>query len=1057
MNNRKGKGGKASIRIVSALLALALSMSGTMPTIGVSSVERVLASKAPLLKTPPVPNKATREFTSGGLQFTFLDSNWISSINNVTVDGEKFESVNNLFSLKGNTYYTREEYGTYSVLVLGNVKQDGSKVRIEASGYTPLNLTVRKVGNNYEFSVEEEKPVPNPSKDKSKEEKEKDEKDTVTVNLKNRGHEYYVDFPGHPTFIQEIVGVSVGNVKWKLVDKSYPSSGEFAIDKNAGTLILGAKRWLATAPREIQSGDIISIERKKGRPVRFKVVIVNGEVSVANPDQEGDGYKLHVRLVGSFDPAAIGQEKYDAVSGATGSITANQNSDVELRALLAPQDKKVEPDEIKTLFAKSGERVDKEKTRVVITPEGSGMTGVYSTSSSQLTLAGVPKKAGHYEIKVIVTDIQGRTAESNALPFDIFEPGKDNLADLLKKDQFEKSNFEKYADGKFGYTMTPWYVTQFGNNNDVTVPEEIKVWFGSHRSGTYGTLGEAVLSTEEPKQILRVPSGADLTMVNMNMLSGVKVVVEKGGRFALNDSVAQGTIEVQKGGTFSMNHSKTKGFISGASINGQLILHDGAVLEDSSIYSNTNNIINGTEVRHTTKPLVVVDGNVVVKGNVFIRGDESATGRDIETGESYSGQPGLFVKNGTLRLDNGARLAVYGGGRNATTSVGGYAVRLENGTIQGPGTLIALGGQGSFNHGGHALTGTGRLDVAYAYLQGGATAFPKAGAKPGKAVTEGVSISDQTVIRRIDGKAFYRVLDDPKAPMWRGVTVPTEEEMKNNFSFEGLEPKKPWKDIKPEEPKPQDSTTATSLEESKSVASATTSSQSASGTKPPKEEPEDEPVEPIQPTPKKQPPQWIGASTSPFVWNGKDGLSFEATPDLSLFRSAHVDGQLLPKDAYALERGSTVLTLQQTYLRKLSAGEHTLTVSFDGNERFESGTIQQTFVIGKSSDSPDKPQVSTESAPVESKEPDTSVSTETSNTSTQAEMPETSADETGMQPVTSEKPQPLESSSQTENDKRPFRKAPKTGDVLLTSVVLLPISSALYWVSRRKWFDAKNK
>ena len=102
-------------------------------------------------------------------------------------------------------------------------------------------------------------------------------------------------------------------------------------------------------------------------------------------------------------------------------------------------------------------------------------------------------------------------------------------------------------------------------------------------------------------------------------------------------------------------------FLNGASINGQLILQDGATLENAKIYSNTNNIANGSSARHNTEPVGVVNGNVSLKGKVFVRGDEAPTGTDAATGKSYTGQRGLKV-NGTLTLEKDAVLAVFGGG-----------------------------------------------------------------------------------------------------------------------------------------------------------------------------------------------------------------------------------------------------------------------------------------------------------------------------------------------------------------------------------------------------------
>lgn len=81
----------------------------------------------------------------------------------------------------------------------------------------------------------------------------------------------------------------------------------------------------------------------------------------------------------------------------------------------------------------------------------------------------------------------------------------------------------------------------------------------------------------------------------------------------------------------------------------------------------------------------------------------------------------MKVSSGTLTIGEGSQLAAYGGGNIATTSVGGAAVILDNGTISGAGTLIAVAGRGDGDNGGNAVEGTGNVEIAKAYLEGGST------------------------------------------------------------------------------------------------------------------------------------------------------------------------------------------------------------------------------------------------------------------------------------------------------------------------------------------------
>lgn len=205
-------------------------------------------------------------------------------------------------------------------------------------------------------------------------------------------------------------------------------------------------------------------------------------------------------------------------------------------------------------------------------------------------------------------------------------------------------------------------------------------------------------------------------------------MVENGGKLTLRDSTVQGIIDVQSGGTFSMNYNAyNKKYETGASICGQLRMEDGSILENAAIYSHANYLANGDLTDRTThEPVVMTTGNVQVKGQVFISGD---------AGGSEIGQSGLRV-SGTLTLDNGAVLAVYGGKGTVVDTKGGTAIELNNGTITGGGKVIALGGEVLWKHGGAAVSGTGTIATTEAYLQG-ATAYTHSPSKPqpGKAMT----------------------------------------------------------------------------------------------------------------------------------------------------------------------------------------------------------------------------------------------------------------------------------------------------------------------------------
>ena len=571
-------------------------------------------------------------------------------------------------------------------------------------------------------------------------------------------------------YLNSIKQISVNDTAWEAYDYTLSTGGKYRIKDSA--LEFAQKSYGQTAA--LKSGDVITITANGYKTLTFKVSIKDDKLTVSSDSTPGDDMQLHVRLVGSFESALVNQKGYDAISGASTNVTQNKNSDASVEVALVKKGQDPQSSDWK-LLSESDIRVVSKGSSVNIAnrtdpakSNDSGMAGVYSVHDGSVTLAGTPAKPGIYDISVTITDELGRTATSNTLPFRIYS-GEETL-----QDQLTLANCTKTADGKYMYDMEPWAIKNFtlaSGDQTVVVPADVKAWYGSHTSGTYGELGYAVPEGTLQPQTLILPKGCDLTLVNMDILSSVKIVVQDGAKLTLRDSVIQGSVEVENGGTFSMNYNDYGGgeFLNGASINGKLILKDGSTLENAKIYSNTNNIANGSEARRNTDPVVVINGNVKLKGKVFLRGDEAPTGTDPATGKSYTGQAGLQV-NGTLTLEKDAVLAVFGGGKDATTSNGGTAIRLNGGTITGEGKLIAVGGDGHFGEGGDAVSGNGTISVADAYLEGGAS-VSKSGTA-GKALGDQVKLSGNTNRKLIDGETGSAI-DYDHDTYWRDIlTLP---------------------------------------------------------------------------------------------------------------------------------------------------------------------------------------------------------------------------------------------------------------------------------------------
>lgn len=446
---------------------------------------------------------------------------------------------------------------------------------------------------------------------------------------------------------------------------------------------------------------------------------------IDNNDKKDVTYQI--RLVGKFDNLLVGQTKIDGFSGGSVSVSYNPN------AVSVEYTDKENPGE--NDWKKLENRGNDFKTvKAVIVDTDTGIEADFANGS--IILGGSPTKAGTFKIKIQAEDIRGKKVESNEVEVEVHNLGEQSLEELLSKAKFIQTQDKKYM-----WEMSPWKITKFNNSDSlVNVPKDLKAWFGSHQSGTYGELGIETLG--EPSQTLVVGDGANLTFKNMKILGSVKIIVKNGGILNLDDSVVFGKIEVSNGGKLNVNYNPHKKEITtGASIWGQVVLKDGAILGHSSIYSNTNYASQGKLVNINSQPVIRVEGKARIEGEVSIRGDEQAT-------KGESGQPALEIgPKGELDISENSSLNLFGGGAKPLTSVGGDALKLNGGKITGKGSLVAVAGAGYGKKGGFGISGHGTISVAKAYIRGG-----NSSSNPSKAVESDQIKFEGTKGVAIDGK-----------------------------------------------------------------------------------------------------------------------------------------------------------------------------------------------------------------------------------------------------------------------------------------------------------------
>lgn len=638
------------------------------------------------------------------------------------------------------------------------------------------NVDVTGSGETYTFTM----PAENVTVSATFKEKAPAQNGVIELSQVSIGTDYFrnnweLEFKNADGYVGKITDVKVNTTAWEEKSYSLSAGGAYKKDTDNNKLIFATKDFAANPEiPALKSGDVVAISANGYDDLTFKLIIdTNGNASLVEDDGKGDPYELHVKIEGEFEAAIVGQKDYDGVSSASvGGSSSNKNSAVKVYGALVEKGKDVADKDWEELDNMAKIKLNGSKCSVSIVPDtekgtsadsDSGMQGVYMTISSDLTLSGTPKDPGSYLVSVSIEDQQGRSAVSNTLPFRIYS-GEETLADQMKKE-----NFKDYGNGLYAWDiMEPWAISKFGSNvngeeESVRVPAYLEAWFGSHESGTYGYLGydipwKQVVAGNIP-QTLYIPSGCNLTLTNMEVLSSVHIIVENGGKLTLSDSVVQGIIDVQSGGTFSMNYdSFNNEFTTGASLCGQLRLADGAALENAAIYSHANYLANGDLTdRTTSEPVVVANGNVTVKGTVAILGDDG--GSDI-------GQTALRV-NGTLTLaDKDTTLVAYGGsGKTLLYTDGGTAIDITEGSqITGDGKLVAIGGDVLWGNGGNAVSGKGTIATKKVFLQG-ATANTSNKAEAGKAIDGDVKvISSSTYIE--DGTMISGAENDPLADLY---------------------------------------------------------------------------------------------------------------------------------------------------------------------------------------------------------------------------------------------------------------------------------------------------
>lgn len=354
-----------------------------------------------------------------------------------------------------------------------------------------------------------------------------------------------------------------------------------------------------------------------------------------------------------------------------------------------------------------------------ITGPGSGLKAHFMLDSFEVR--GTPDQPGQYQLQATLTE-GPVSVQSEPVRFRIYDPN------VTLKERLSKIG--DTAD----WEIEPYQILTTDNP---VLPTTLKTIIGSDTSGTYASIGNYERADSET---ITIPEGADVTLKNMKILSSVRIIVEKGGKLTLDDSGVYGPIEV-RGGTLSAKNS--------AATTNQIILEEGSTLEDLELRSHGYYLTDGNLTRPIPDSVIVVNGPITVKGKNKIQGSEGTA--------SKPGQTALEVgPEGVVTVEEGATLEAIGGGAESfiLAPTGGHGIRLDKGTITGPGTVIATGGPGhqKDGQGGNGISGEGTVSVAHLTLNPGKV-FGVEGNSSWAPGQQGQDKSEGVTVKPYEGKA----------------------------------------------------------------------------------------------------------------------------------------------------------------------------------------------------------------------------------------------------------------------------------------------------------------
>ena len=368
------------------------------------------AKEPPVVTTEPENVFGTLTYKIKG-QF---GTDYVDNIQQISVNG------NNLTKASFSSWLTKGEYylcgsSDQYIKFSADSFEVNDQIVIKSTGYKDLTLKV--TGTGKQWAVEK-------VTSQSEPEQTKDAPTFVGDQVEISYTDYKIIKPADENtdsdYISKITEISVDGTKWDKTNSAAALFGRNAYypDSSENRVVFDST--------VLHTGNVITIKSDGYKELYLKVNAEGNAFTVVATDSDKTNINgasngvntLHVRLKGYFESAVTGQKKYDAVSGASTSVSSNKNSNVVVEAVDLPNGQEpVEADWKK--LKETGVKINTKNTKVNIDSR-SGMAGMYSTYDSSLSLSGTPAETGTYPVSVTVTDESGRTVTSNELTFKVY-------------------------------------------------------------------------------------------------------------------------------------------------------------------------------------------------------------------------------------------------------------------------------------------------------------------------------------------------------------------------------------------------------------------------------------------------------------------------------------------------------------------------------------------------------------------------------------------------------------------------------------------------------------